>query len=151
MSSPKTVVIKISSSKKNLPLIFQKNIAGVTAFKRLIFSLQQAGIQNFIIFQQNPAPSQQHSVETSIKSDSRFKSNLQWHGFQNDSFSENLNPIKLLSEFEKVLLVESDLVTTSGLIKDLSIHLTLLNLLRLLALLTRLRTQMEFIYYSLLT
>ena len=118
MSSPKTVVIKISSSKKNLPLIFQKNIAGVTAFKRLIFSLQQAGIENFIIFQQNFVPSQQHSIETSIENDLRFKSNLQWHSLQNDSFPKNLNPIKLLPELEKVLLVESDLVTTSGLIKD---------------------------------
>ncbi len=118
MSSPKTVVIKIASLKKNLPLIFQKKIAGVTAFKRLIFSLQRAGIENFIIFQQNSAPSQQHSVEASIESDLRFKSNLQWHGLQNESFPGNLNPIKLLPELKKVLLVESNLVTTSGLIKD---------------------------------
>ena len=117
MSSPKTVVIKIASSKKNLSLVFQKNIAGVTAFKRLIFSLQRAGIENFIIFQQHSATSQQHSIEKSIERDLRFKSNLRWHSLQNDSFSDNLNSIKLLPKLEKVLLVESDLVTTSGLIK----------------------------------
>ena len=117
MPLPKTVIIRIASSKKNISLIFQENIAGVTAFKRLIFSLQRAGIENFIIFQQNSTLSQQHSIETNIESDSRFKSNLQWHSLHNDSFSDNLNSIKLLPKLEKVLLVEGDLVTTSELIK----------------------------------
>jgi phosphatidylglycerophosphate synthase len=117
MPLPKTVIIRIASSKKNISLIFQENIAGVTAFKRLIFSLQRAGIENFIIFEQNSTLSQQHSIETTIKSDSRFKSNLQWHSLHNDSFSDNLNSIKLLPKLEKVLLVEGDLVTTSELIK----------------------------------
>ena len=118
MPLPKTVIIRIPSSKKNISLIFQENIAGVTAFKRLIFSLQRAGIENFIIFQQNSTLSQQHSIETNIESDSRFKSNLQWHSLHNDSFSDNLNSIKLLPKLEKVLLVEGDLLTTSELIKD---------------------------------
>ena len=117
MPLPKTVIIRIASSKKNISLIFQENIAGVTAFKRLIFSLQRAGIENFIIFEQNSTLSQQHSIETTIKSDSRFKSNLQWHSLHNDSFSDNLNSIKLLPKLEKVLLVEGDLLTTSELIK----------------------------------
>ena len=117
MPLPKTVIIRIPSSKKNISLIFQENIAGVTAFKRLIFSLQRAGIENFIIFEQNSTLSQQHSIETTIKSDSRFKSNLQWHSLHNDSFSDNLNSIKLLPKLKKVLLVEGDLVTTSELIK----------------------------------
>ena len=117
MPLPKTVIIRIASSKKNLSLIFQENIAGVTAFKRLIFSLQRAGIENFIIFEQNSTLSQQHSIETNIESDSRFKSNLQWHSLHNDSFSDNLNSIKLLPKLEKVLLVEGDLLTTSELIK----------------------------------
>ena len=117
MPLPKTVIIRIASSKKNISLTFQENIAGVTAFKRLIFSLQRAGIENFIIFEQNSTLSQQHSIETTIKSDSRFKSNLQWHSLHNDSFSDNLNSIKLLPKLEKVLLVEGDLVTTSELIK----------------------------------
>ena len=117
MPLPKTVFIRIASSKKNISLTFQENIAGVTAFKRLIFSLQRAGIENFIIFEQNSTLSQQHSIETTIKSDSRFKSNLQWHSLHNDSFSDNLNSIKLLPKLKKVLLVEGDLVTTSELIK----------------------------------
>ena len=118
MHLPQTVVIRIASSKNNLPLLLQKKIAGVTAFKRLIFSLQRAGIKNFIIFQKNFAPSPQHSLKTSIESDLRFKSNLQWHSLQNDSFPDNLNQIKLLPELGKVLLVEGDLVTTSELIKN---------------------------------
>ena len=117
MPLPKTVIIRIASSKKNISLIFQENIAGVTAFKRLIFSLQRAGIKNFIIFQQNSTLSQQHSIETNIESDSRFKNNLQWHSLHNDSFSDNLNSLRLLPKLEKVLLVEGDLVTTSELIK----------------------------------
>ena len=118
MPLPQTVVIRIASSEKNFQLIFQKKIAGVTAFKRLIFSLQRSGIENFIVFQHDSAPSQQHAIETSIESDVRFKSNLQWHSLQNDSFPGNLNPLKLLPELGKILLIESDLVTTSGLIKD---------------------------------
>ena len=118
MPLPKTVIIRIASSKKNISLIFQENIAGVTVFKRLIFSLQRAGIENFIIFQQSSTLSQQHSIETNIESDSRFKSNLQWHSLHNDSFSDNLNSIKLLPKLKKVLLVEGDLLTTSELIKD---------------------------------
>ena len=118
MTPPKTAVIRIASSKKDIPFIFRHKIAGLSVFKRLIFTLQRAGIENFIILQQDESTFGKHWVETDIQNDLRFKSNFQWNNLREETFENDLDTIKLLPELDKILLVESNVITTTGLIKD---------------------------------
>ena len=98
--------------------MFQSKIAGISPFKRLIFSLQQAGIDNFIVFQKNTPCANRHEIEKDIQNDSRFNSYFEWNVLGEEIFQEDLGSVSLLSNYEKILIVEGDLVTTAPLIKE---------------------------------
>ena len=100
-----------------MQFLFRSKIAGLSPFKRLIFSLQRAGIDNFIVFQKDTPLVDQHEIEKDIQHDFRFKSNLQWNILERETFKTYLHSINLLPDCDKVLIVESDFVTTTGLIK----------------------------------
>ena len=118
MTPPKTAIIRVTSNNKDVSFLFQTKIAGLSPFKRLIFSLQRAGINDFLIFQEKTVLVDQQEIEKKIQNDFRFKSSFKWNTLEKESLEKNLNPINLLSESDIVLIVESDLVTTTGLIKD---------------------------------
>jgi phosphatidylglycerophosphate synthase len=118
VTPPKTAIIRMTPYSKSIQFLFQSKIAGISPFKRLIFSLQRAGIDNFIIFQKNTPRANQHKIEKDIQNDSRFNSHFEWNVLGEEIFQEDLGSINLLSNYEKVLLVEGDLVTTAPLIKE---------------------------------
>ena len=118
MTPPKTAIIRVPPYSENIQFLFRNKIAGLSPFKRLIFSLQRAGIDNFIVLQENTLPVDQHEIEKDIQNDFRFKSNFQWNALRRETLEEDSHSINLLPEFDKVLVVESDFVTTTGLIKD---------------------------------
>jgi len=117
VTPPKTAIIRVPPYSENIQFLFRNKIAGLSPFKRLIFSLQRAGIDNFIVLQENTLPVDQHEIERDIQNDFRFKSNFQWNVLRRETFEEDSHSISLLPEFDKVLVVESDFVTTTGLIK----------------------------------
>ena len=118
MTAPKTAVLRVVPSKEGTRFLFRHNIAGLYVFKRLIFSLQRVGIENFIIIAQDIPASDKNWVEPDIKNDARFNSKFQWNALSKEPVEEKFNLIELPSEIDDVLLVESNLVTTAGLIKD---------------------------------
>ena len=118
MNPPKTAVIRAISLKGDTQFLFRKKIAGLSVFKRLILSLQRAGIKNFIILAQDISLNDKHLAESDIKKDFRFKSNIQWNNLGKEILEDELSSIELPLESENVLFVESNLVTTTGLIKD---------------------------------
>ncbi|MDP6231073.1 MAG: CDP-alcohol phosphatidyltransferase family protein [Nitrospinaceae bacterium] len=118
MTAPKTAVLRVIPSKEGTRFLFRHNIAGLYVFKRLIFSLQRASIENFIIIAQDIPASDKNWVEPDIKNDARFNSKFQWNALSKEPVEEKFNLIELPSEIDDVLLVESNLVTTAGLIKD---------------------------------
>ena len=118
MTPPKTAIIRTVPSKEGTRFLFRRNIAGLSVFKRLIFSLQRAGIENFIILAQDISVSDKNWVELGIQNDARFKSQIRWGDLSKELTEDELNSLELPSEVDSVLFVESNFVTTAGLIKD---------------------------------
>ena len=118
MSLPKIAVIKIVSLKEGTHLIFRHNIAGLSIFKRLILSLQRASIENFIIIAQDIPTSDMQWVKSDIQNDLRFKSNIKWNNMSKNVSEDELMLIDSSLGNDNILFVESNLVTTSGLVKD---------------------------------
>jgi len=108
----------VAPYSQSIQFLFQSKIAGISPFKRLIFSLQRAGIDNFIVFQENTPRANQHEIEKDLQNDSRFNSHLKWNVLGKKIFQGDLDSINLLRDFEKILLVEGNLVTTAQLIKE---------------------------------
>ena len=50
MNSPHLAVILLSPPKTGYSLILENKIAGIPLFKRLILTLQRAGINEFLVF-----------------------------------------------------------------------------------------------------
>ena len=79
MIPPKTAIIRVTSNNKDVSFLFQTKIAGLSPFKRLIFSLQRAGINDFLIFQEKTVLVDQQEIEKKIQNDFRFKSSFKWN------------------------------------------------------------------------
>ena len=118
MAPLKTVVIRMAPSKKGTCTPFYQKIAGLSIFKRLVLSLQRAGMENFIILAQDISSTDKNWVVSDLKNDFRFKSNLQWNDLSKDTFENKLNSIGLPLGQKNILFAEGDIVTTAGLIKD---------------------------------
>lgn len=118
MTLLKTAVIRTVSPEEGTYFSFRYNIAGLSVFKRLILSLQRVDIKNFIILAQDISLADKHWVESDIQNDFRFRSNIQWNNLSKKNFEDELSSIRLPPGSDNVLFVESDLVTTTGLIKD---------------------------------
>jgi len=118
MNPPTTAIIRTVSLKEDEQLLFRKNIAGLSVFKRLILSLQRVGIENFFILAQDILATDNHWIKSDIQNDFRFKSDIQWNRLSKKASEDELNLIASSPKSNSVLIVESDLVTTTGLIKD---------------------------------
>ena len=118
MSLRKIAIIKIVSLEEGTHLIFRHNIAGLSIFKRLILSLQRASIENFIIIAQDIPTSDMQWVKSDIQNDLRFKSNIKWNNLSKNVSEDELILIGSSLGNDSILFVESNLVTTSGLVKD---------------------------------
>ena len=118
VNPPKTAIIRLASCNENTQFLFCSKIAGLSPFKRLVFSIQRAGIDNFIVFHENSPFVNNHEIEKDIKNDPRFKSNFQWKLLEKDGLKKNSTTDNLDPNVDKVLLVEGNLITTTRLIKD---------------------------------
>ena len=118
MNPPKTAVIRTAFPREGTYFLFRHNIAGLSVFKRLILSLQRAGIENFIILAQNISATDKHWLDLDIQKDFRFKKKLQWNNLGRERFEDEWNRVRSALGNDNVLFVEIDLVTTTGLIKD---------------------------------
>ena len=79
MNSPHFAVILLSPPKTGYSLILENKIAGIPLFKRLILTLQRAGINEFLVFPRQLDEREIKIHRKSIEKDSRFKSLLHWH------------------------------------------------------------------------
>lgn len=118
MNSPKTAFIRIVSLEDGANFFFKKNIAGLSIFKRLLFTLQGAGIESFTILTQETIAVDRYRIEQDIHNDFRFKSNIQWNNISKEFSEDEFSSLTSSPETDSVLFVESNLVTTTNLIKD---------------------------------
>ena len=118
MSMIKWAIIRAIPPEGGTRFLFRRNIAGLPVFKRMILTLQRAGIEHFIVLAQGISESDRQWVESDLESDFRFKGHLRWFDLDNELSEVWLNSIEPLSDLENVLVVEGNLVTTAELIKD---------------------------------
>ena len=118
MSMIKWAIIRATPPEGGTRFLFHRNIAGLPVFKRMILTLQRAGIEHFIVLAQGISESNRQWVESDLESDSRFEGHLRWFDLDNELSKVQLNSIESLSGLENVLVVEGNLVTTAELIKD---------------------------------
>ena len=118
MSMIKWAIIRAIPPEGGTRFLFHRNIAGLPVFKRMILTLQRAGIEHFIVLAQGISELDRQWVESDLESDSRFEGHLRWFDLDNELSKVQLNSIESLSGLENVLVVEGNLVTTAELIKD---------------------------------
>lgn len=118
MNPPKNAFIRIISLEGGADFLFRKKIAGLSIFKRLLFTLQGAGIENFTILVQETLKFDRQQIESDIQNDFRFTSKIQWSNLNSTFLENDLSAVTPTLKTEYVLLIESNLITTTKLIKN---------------------------------
>ena len=117
MNSPHLAVILLSPPKTGYSLILENKIAGIPLFKRLILTLQRAGINEFLVLSHQLNAQEIKIHRTDIEKDSRFKSLLRWHN-QDEFFEANSREqANALTPSQTFLLVNGNLVTDQKVIR----------------------------------
>jgi 1L-myo-inositol 1-phosphate cytidylyltransferase / CDP-L-myo-inositol myo-inositolphosphotransferase len=117
MRSPYFAVVFLSPPESGYPLILENKIAGISVFKRLILTLQKAGINEILVLSHLLDKQGIKTYRKNIEKDPRFKSILLWHDrtsfFEADSNekSDAINPS------QPFLLVNGNLVTHQNVIR----------------------------------
>lgn len=96
-------------------ILLEKDIAGIPLLKRLVFTLNRAGIKNITLLSQGLGNQFRSLKYSEIINDSRFKGSLYWQDLQNRQGNFG-GPI--LNFHHPFLLVESNLVTTAKTIQE---------------------------------
>jgi len=111
MNSPHLAVILLSPPDSGYSLILENKVAGVPVFKRLILTLQRAGIKEFLVLSNQLDEREIKIHRKNIEKDSRFKSLLHWHD-RTEFFAEsNKEQANALTPSQQFLLVNGNLVT----------------------------------------
>jgi len=118
MDSTRHAVILLAPLSSGYRILFEKNIAGLKLFQRLLLTLQRAGIEEFIILSKHLAENKRIEIDNSLKSDFRFKGKLSWADSNQFLRKADESLLKVLENSPGFLLLEGNLVTTPGLIKE---------------------------------
>ena len=111
MKSVHLAVILLTPYGGDHSLALKQNIAGVPLLKRLLLTLQRAGIKQFLILSHQLDPKQIHKETAKIEKDSRLTSPLQWHDRAEYFQSPNIDSIQTLTQGLPFILVNGNLVT----------------------------------------
>ena len=79
MNSPHLAVILLSPPDSGYSLTLENKIAGVPVFKRLLLTLQRAGIKEFLVLSRQLYEREIEIHRKGIEKDSRFKGLLHWY------------------------------------------------------------------------
>jgi phosphatidylglycerophosphate synthase len=118
MNSPHLAVILLSPTKNGHSLLLENKIAGVPLFKRLILTLQRAGIDEILVLSHQLGKQEISAHQKDIEKDSRFTSLLHWHD-HGDYFATYSNAqAELLTQSKPFVLVNGNLVTHQKVIRQ---------------------------------
>ncbi len=109
-------VILLSPLDSGYSLILEHKIAGVPLFKRLLLTLQRAGIKEILVLSHQL--NAQEIKTQNIEKDSRFKSLLHWHDRSEFFAATNKEQVNTLTPSKPFLLVNENLVTHQKVIRS---------------------------------
>ncbi len=122
MDSIRQAVILLSPLSSGYRILFEKDIAGLKFFLRLLLTLQRAGIEEFIILSKHLPEEERAKIDQRLRHDFRFKGNLFWVDQKTFLQKENPTSLKGLDNSLGFLLLEANQVTTTGLIEEFALH-----------------------------
>ncbi len=99
-------------------LLLDHDIAGLPLFKRLILTLQRAGVEEFTLLSKDVAESERRTTLDKIKKDFRFKGKLNWFRYPEFLHKPQEEKIRLLGGPSGILLMEGNQVATTQLIRE---------------------------------
>ncbi|MGV7220863.1 MAG: CDP-alcohol phosphatidyltransferase family protein [Nitrospinales bacterium] len=117
MSLP--AIILLDPPEGDRRVLFNKRIAGVELFKRLVLTICRAGISEIIVISQGLSQLENSSAKTNLLEDSRFKGNLTWLDDEQLVKDNGLEIIEPLTKDQRILLCKGNIVTTPKQIKCL--------------------------------
>ena len=117
MNSPHLAVILLSPPDSGYSLTLENKIAGVPVFKRLLLTLQRAGIKEFLVLSRRLDEREIEIHRKGIKKDSRFKGLLHWHDRAEFFAAPNKEQANALTPSQPFLLVNGNLVTHQKVIR----------------------------------
>lgn len=118
MNTPNLAVVLLSPPEKGYPLIFENKIAGVPVFKRLILTLQRAGVNEILVLSRQLDDKSIEIYRSDIEKDSRFKSLLHWHDHTRFFENHGNEQINALTQSQPFLVVNGNLVTHQRVIQS---------------------------------
>jgi phosphatidylglycerophosphate synthase len=111
-------VILLAPLPSGYRLLFEKDIAGLKFFLRLLLTLQRAGIDEFVILSKHLSEEERLRINNSLKSDFRFKGKLFWVDQKRFLQKKDEACLRFLDNSRGFLLMEGNRVTTTGLIQE---------------------------------
>ena len=117
MNSPHLAVILLSPPDSGYSLTLENKIAGVPVFKRLLLTLQRAGIKEFLVLSRQLDEREIEIHRKGIEKDSRFKGLLHWHDRAEFFAAPNKEQANALTPSQPFLLVNGNLVTHQKVIR----------------------------------
>jgi phosphatidylglycerophosphate synthase len=118
MDTIRQAVILLSPLSSGYRILFEKEVAGLKLFLRLLLTLQNSGIDEFFIFSSHLTEEERIKIDARLKSDFRFTGKLFWIDRKRFFQNEDTASLKPLENSRGFLLMEGNRVTTPGLIQE---------------------------------
>ena len=78
MNAIRLAVILLAPLASGYTILLDRDIAGLNLFKRLLLTLQRAGIENFVVLSKHLPQEKWSEIENDLHEDVRFKGQLSW-------------------------------------------------------------------------
>ena len=119
MKRIRSAVIILRPLEDGTRLLFTRRIAGVPLFKRLVFTLCRAGIEEIVVISKGLSEKERNTAESGLRKDSRFKATLTWYEQENFINGKGLEQLQNLAGDQGLLLAQANIVTTPNQIQAL--------------------------------
>jgi hypothetical protein len=118
MNSIRLAVIILAPLSSGYTILFDRDIAGLSLFKRLLLTLQQAGIKEFVVLTKHLPENKLAEIENDLKKDSRFNGQLIWADQKQYLKKKNENLRQVLDNPLGFLLLDGNLLISAKLVDD---------------------------------
>ena len=118
MDTIRTAVILLAPLSSGYRVLFNRDIAGLSLFKRLVLTLQRAGIEEFIVLSKHLPEDEWAEFESHLKSDFRFQGQLSWFDQNRFLKTADTSHLRFFKNTDGFLVLPGNLVTTPESIKE---------------------------------
>lgn len=118
MNAIRLAVILLAPLASGYTILLDRDIAGLNLFKRLLLTLQRAGIENFVVLSKHLPQEKWSEIENDLHEDVRFKGQLSWSDQKQYIQNGDENLHQAFDDPRGFLLLDGNLVTSAKLIDD---------------------------------